>query len=88
MNEKVDIFMNERLDKLKTFLREFIPKVAWGVRDDRIQMFRTRCVFPDTMERIYYADDIKVDFCPGWVYLEIFGLTDDEYAEVFSEFGY
>lgn len=80
--------MNERLEKLKTFLREFVPKVAseWG--HGRIQIFDTRGIFPDPIERVYYADDIKVDYCPSYIYLEIFGLTDDEYAEIFSEFGY
>ena len=44
-----------------------------------MQTFCTRNIVGDYMETIYDSDGIIVDICRGWDYLEIFGLTDEEY---------
>lgn len=47
-----------------------------------MQTFNTRNTVGDYMERIYDKDGIIVDICYVYYYLEIFGLTYDEYQEL------
>jgi hypothetical protein len=37
------------------------------------------------METIYNEDGITVDYCYYYGYIEIFGLTDEEYKELEKE---
>ena len=37
------------------------------------------------METIYKKDGIQVDYAPNYEYIEIFGLTDEEYKELKKE---
>lgn len=66
-----------RLNKLKKFLKEKFKK--------RIQAFDTRNTEGDSMETIYNEDGITVDYCYYYGYIEIFGLTDEEYKELEKE---
>lgn len=66
-----------RLNKLKKFLKEKFKK--------RIQAFDTRNTEGDSMETIYNEDGITVDYCYYYEYIEIFGLTDEEYKELEKE---
>lgn len=67
----------ERIKKLKTFLQNNHPG---------IQAFDCRNWAGDYMEVVYVdesqdddEDDIVVEYAPHWDYLEIFGLTGDEF---------
>lgn len=66
-----------RLIKLKKFLKKVFKK--------RIQTFTTKNIVGDYMETIYNKDEIQVDYAPGYGYIEIFGLTDEEYKELEKE---
>lgn len=66
-----------RLIKLKKFLKKVFKK--------RIQAFDTRNTEGDSMETIYNEDGITVDYCYYYEYIEIFGLTDEEYKELEKE---
>ena len=66
-----------RLNKLKKFLKEKFKK--------RIQAFTTQNIVGDYMETIYNKDEIQVDYAPGYRYIEIFGLTNEEYKELEKE---
>lgn len=66
-----------RLIKLKKFLKE--------VFEDSIQSFTTKNIVGDPMVTIYNKDEIQVDYAPGYGYIEIFGLTDEEYQELEKE---
>ena len=66
-----------RLNKLKKFLKEKFKK--------RIQAFDTRNTEGDSMETIYNEDGITADYCYYYEYIEIFGLTDEEYKELEKE---
>lgn len=66
-----------RLNKLKKFLKEKFKK--------RIQAFDTRNTEGDSMETIYNEDGITVDYCYYYEYIEIFGLTNEEYKELEKE---
>lgn len=59
-------------------LRDFLTKK--GLQD--IQTFNCRNWVGDPMTNIYNEDDIQVDICYKYKYLEIFGLTKEEYESL------
>lgn len=63
-----------KLEKLKKFLKE---KFA-----DGIQMFNTKNWIGDSTVTIYYEDGIQIDFCQEYDYVEIFGLTNEEFESL------
>lgn len=67
------------MDELQKFLDERFPK--------GIQMFNTRNIVGDNMVPLYRNVEagIKVDYCPEWEYIEIFGLTDKQF-QVLDEY--
>lgn len=62
------------LEKLRDFLIEHNFKGT--------QTFDSRNIVGDSMTTIYNCDGIIVDYCGGYEYLEIFGLTDEEYLSL------
>lgn len=46
------------------------------------QTFDCRNIAGDSMSTIYEEDGITVDFCYNYDYLEIFGLSDEEYQSL------
>lgn len=67
--------MNKKVEELIRFLET-------RFRVGKIQMFDTRNIVGDLMQNIYYKDGIVVDYCSGWHYIEIFGLTYEEFEYV------
>jgi len=63
-----------RLDNLKKML---VEKELEGK-----QVFNTRNILGDPMTNVYNEDEIQVDVCYRYDYVEIFGLTDDEWKEI------
>lgn len=59
-----------RLAKLIEFLKEEFS--------NGIQIFFTKNIVGDYMYIIYNEDDISVEYCPNWNYIEIFGLDTYE----------
>ena len=43
-----------------------------------IQVFCSRNTIGDQMERVWSEDDVAIDYCPYYDYLEVLGLTGDE----------
>ena len=70
----------KRLIKLKKFLK--------GVFKKKIQAFTTKNIVGDYMETIYNKDGIQVDYAPGYGYIEIFGLTDEEFEDLIDKHGH
>lgn len=68
-----------KIDKLKRFLQENYPNE---------QAFNTRNIAGDSMERVYDEDEIIVDYCYYYSYIEIFGLTDEEFEDLIDKYGY
>lgn len=62
-----------KIKKLKRFLQENYPN---------IQAFNCRGWGGDEMEEVYNDDGIRVLYCDGWNYIEIFGLTDEEFEDL------
>lgn len=67
-----------KIDKLKRFLQENYPNE---------QAFNTRNIVGDSMERVYDKDEIIVDYCYYYSYIEIFGLTDEEFEDLIDDYG-
>jgi len=61
----------EHLNKLRDFL------IKNGYKGT--QTFGSRSLVGDSVETIYEADGITVYYCYYYDYLEIFGLSDEEY---------
>lgn len=66
-----------RIENLVVFLKENFEK--------GIQMFDTANIAGDFMVPIYKKDDISVFFAPGYNYIEIFGISDEEFERVEKE---
>lgn len=66
-----------RIENLIVFLKENFEK--------GIQMFDTPNIAGDLMFLIYKKDDITVLFAPGYDYIEIFGISDEEFERVEKE---
>lgn len=66
-----------RIENLIGFLKENFEK--------GIQMFDTPNIAGDLMFLIYKKDDITVLFAPGYNYIEIFGISDEEFERVEKE---
>ena len=65
--------MTERLKKALDFIK--------ANYDSGIQVYFTRNIVGDYMDVVYQEDGITIEYCPGYWYLEVFGLTDEEQAE-------
>lgn len=66
-----------RIEKLIIFLKENFEK--------GIQMFDTPNIVGDFMVPIYEKYDILVLFAPEYDYIEIFGISDEEFERVEKE---
>ena len=68
------------MDELKRFLQDYKGK----------QVFNTRNLVGDRMITIYNKNGIQVDYCEDYDYLEIFGLTQEEFNSLvnITHFGY
>lgn len=69
--------MTNRTERIE-MLRDFILKYDL----DGMQTFNTRNIVGDPMETVYADDEIIIDHCWRWGYLEIFGLTNEEYESL------
>lgn len=67
----------DKIKKLEAFLEQN------GYAD--MQRFNTRNIVGDCMQTIYEEDGITVDYCHNWGYIEIFGLTQEEFDNLFQE---
>jgi phosphorylcholine metabolism protein LicD len=70
----------DRLSKVKKFIQETYYDEWTGYYT--IQLFDSRNTVGDIMETVYEEDGITIDFCPRHYYLEVFGLTNEEYLEL------
>ena len=67
--------MTKAVEKVKEVIKNNIEDALYGI-------FDYRNVVGDPMETIYDEDGIIIDLCRDWGYFEVFGLTDEEFAEV------
>lgn len=62
------------MNKLIEFLKDRFP--------DGVQAFDTKSIVGDRMVTIYYDGEIVVGYCPYYEYIEIFGLTKEQFEKV------
>ena len=68
----------KELKKLKYFLSLNYPEVkAYNLPIER----------DSYMQLVYDDDNITVYYCKNWNYLEIYGLTQEEYASLITKYG-
>ena len=69
--------MREEVKRMLNWVIEHIDEVPW-----KCGIFSTANIVGDSIEVIYNNDGIVIGACLYWDYIEIFGLTDDEFKEV------
>ena len=67
--------MIKAVEKVKEVIKNNIEDASYGI-------FDCRNIVGDPMETIYDEDGVRIDICRNWEYFEVFGLTDEEFAEV------
>lgn len=72
--------MIKAVEKVKEVIENNIEDALYGIFD---------CcnIVGDPMETIYDEDGVRIDLCRNWGYFEVFGLTNEEFAEVESFYG-
>ena len=63
------------LEKAKEIIKEHYKDADCGI-------FNTRNWAGDVMTTIYDKDGLTVDICYNWSYYEVFGLSNDDFAEL------
>lgn len=69
---------NKRIRDLKRFLAKDMAGM---------QAFCTRNKDCDFLVEVYNKDGIVVELCSDWDYIEIFGITTDEFTDLLDENG-
>ena len=72
--------MTKAVEKVKEVIENNIEDALYGI-------FDCRNIVGDPMETIYDEDGIIIDLCRNWGYFKVFGLTNEEFAEVESFYG-
>jgi len=76
------------MDEVKVTAEDIIEFLQKEFDGRKIQMFDSRNVVGDRMCNIYRKGNVSIDYCPGWDYIEIFGLTGKEFNTVMEAIGY
>ena len=71
-----------RLETAMDFMKEFCKEHKF----EDIQMFNTRNVCGDVMENLLAENGVYIDICWGYGYIEVFGLTEDEFNELYTQY--
>lgn len=72
--------MTKAIEKIKEVIKNNIEDASCGI-------FDCRNIVGDPMETIYDEGGVIIDLCRNWGYFEVFGLTNEEFAEVESFYG-
>ena len=64
-----------KLEKAKEIIKEYFNEGNCGIYD-------SRNTTGDWMTSIYNDNGLAIDICYSWEYFEVFGLSDEEFAEL------
>lgn len=64
-----------KLEKAKEVIKKYYDDATCGI-------FDSRNIVGDLMDNIYEDEELSIDICYGYAYFEVFGLTDEEFAEL------
>ena len=51
-------------------------------------IYNTRNIVFDPMDTLYDNNGLKIDICYKWEYFEVFGLTEEEFRKLETEYNY
>lgn len=76
------------LDDIEEVLKKLLNEEYEG--EERIQMFDCIGFIPDPKERLYKNDksEVAVLHAPDYEYVEVLGLSENEYRYIFKKYGY
>ncbi len=69
--------MTKAMEKVKEVIKNNIKDASSGI-------FDCRNIVGDPMETIYDEDGVRVEICRKQEYFEVFGLSNEEFAEIES----
>lgn len=64
-----------KLDLAKEIVSALFPLADCGI-------FNSRNLVGDEMCNIYDDGELCIDICPGWEYLEVFGLSHEDFEKL------
>lgn len=65
-----------KLEKAKEVIEKNFTKARCG-------LFDKRNLVGDPMDNIYDDGELSIDICYGWEYFEVFGLSKEEFTDLF-----
>ena len=69
--------METNLDIAKQIIKNHIKEAKYGI-------FDCRKLVGDPMYNLYNKDGLRIDICYYWEYFEVFGLSTDEFDELYD----
>lgn len=73
--ESKDNMREKEFKKVKELIKEYYEQARHGI-------FNTRNIVGDSMITIFNGEYFTLDICFGWEYFEVFGATEEEFAEL------
>ena len=73
------------IEKMITVLNNYYEKNKDRVGEYGIQLFDCPCKEPDPQECIFEDGDVRIMVFEGTGYMDILGLTDEEYKELYFQ---
>lgn len=73
--ESKDNMREKEFKKVKELIKEFYEQADCGI-------FNTRNIAGDSMMTIFNGEYFTLDICFSWAYFEVFGTTEEEFAEL------
>ena len=70
------------MNKVKIVEKIIREEVLPSMELSHIEVFDTRNIVGDPMENIYDKDGIQIDVCYAYEYVEVFGLSEEEFKEL------
>lgn len=64
-----------KLEQAKQVIKERFDDAQYGI-------FSSRNIAGDHMTNIYDDGELEIDICYGWMYFEVFGLSEEEFEEL------
>ena len=77
--------MNKELENKICKAIEDILKIEGS---KKIQMFDCYDIVGDYKETFLNEDGVEVLYAPGYTYVEVVGLSDEDYNKIFKKYGY
>ena len=65
-------------EEVKQFLKDK------GYQDKNYQVYNTRNIVGDPMHNVYIKDGVVINECTYYGYIEIFGITKEEYNSLWT----